>query len=252
MEHETSGEAYTVLASYYDRLTQDVDYGKWADYIRRHFAKAKQPIRTVLDLGCGTGSLACELAGLGYQVIGADLSTDMLSVAQEKCEGLDVFLISADMRRLRLPEPVDAVVCCLDSLNYLMTPAGVQSTFRSVSKALVPGGLFLFDVKTPLAFTSADGQINTDEDEDLYCIWQSELSRKQTVCTYQLDLFVREQGDLWRRMEEWHQEHLWLPEELLPWLEQAGFQGISLYGCLSMGRPQDKDMRVFISARKDS
>ena len=78
------------------------------------------------------------------------------------------------------------------------------------------------------------------------------MSRKQTVCTYQLDLFVREKEDLWRRMEEWHQEHLWLPEELIPWLEQAGFQGISLYGCLRMGRPRDKDMRIFISARKDS
>ncbi len=252
MEPETSGEAYTVLASYYDRLTQDVNYGKWADYIQRHFAKSKQPISSVLDLGCGTGSLACELAQRGYHVIGADLSTDMLSVAQEKCADLDVFLVSADMRRIRLPEPVDAALCCLDSLNYLMTPAGVQSTFQSVYQALVPGGLFLFDVKTPLAFTSAEGQINTDEDEDLYCIWQSELRRKQTVCTYQLDLFVREKGDLWRRMEEWHEEHLWLPEVLTQWLQQAGFQGISLYGCLTMGKPRDKDMRIFISARKDA
>ena len=50
-------DAYTALARCYDRLTADVDYAAWADYVERHFQKWKRPVRAVAELGCGTGSL---------------------------------------------------------------------------------------------------------------------------------------------------------------------------------------------------
>lgn len=83
-------DAYTVLAGCYDRLTADVDYGKWADYVERHFRRAQRPVRSVAELGCGTGSLTKLLAERGYRMTAVDLSPDMLAVADQKCEGLDV------------------------------------------------------------------------------------------------------------------------------------------------------------------
>ena len=53
--------AYEYLAQCYDQFTEDVNYGRWADYVERHFARSKLPIRTVLDLACGTGSLTLSL-----------------------------------------------------------------------------------------------------------------------------------------------------------------------------------------------
>ena len=50
-------DAYTALARCYDRLTADVDYAAWADYVERHFQKWKRPVRAVAELGCGTGKL---------------------------------------------------------------------------------------------------------------------------------------------------------------------------------------------------
>ena len=76
--------SYDFLAGCYDRLTYDVDYSAWADYIEKHFAKAPLPGRTVLDLACGTGSLTRELALRGYEMIGADQSPEMLAEAAEK------------------------------------------------------------------------------------------------------------------------------------------------------------------------
>ena len=74
-------ESYEFLAGCYDELTTDVRYSRWADYIEKHFARSALPIHTVLDLACGTGSLTAELMGRGYEMICADRSAEMLSVA---------------------------------------------------------------------------------------------------------------------------------------------------------------------------
>ena len=50
-------ESYEFLAGCYDELTVDVGYARWADYLEKHFARSPIPVRTVLDLACGTGSL---------------------------------------------------------------------------------------------------------------------------------------------------------------------------------------------------
>ena len=81
--------AYEYLAGCYDRFTADVNYPRWADYLEKHFSRSKLPIHTVLDLACGTGSLTCELAGRGYEMIGADLSEEMLAQAAEKAREVD-------------------------------------------------------------------------------------------------------------------------------------------------------------------
>ena len=64
--------SYELLAGCYDGLTADVDYEAWADYLERQFRRSRRPVRTVLDLACGTGSLTRVLAGRGYEMIGVD------------------------------------------------------------------------------------------------------------------------------------------------------------------------------------
>ncbi|MEG1879651.1 MAG: class I SAM-dependent methyltransferase, partial [Pseudoflavonifractor sp.] len=168
-------ESYEFLAGCYDELTADVDYGRWADYIERHFARSKLPIHTVLDLACGTGSLTKLLAERGYEMLGADRSEDMLAQAAEKCRDLSgeppVFLHQS-MEKLDLYGTIDACVCCLDSVNYVTKPKLLQKAFARVHLFLMPGGLFLFDVNTPEKLRSMDGQVFLDETEDTYCVWR--------------------------------------------------------------------------------
>ena len=125
-------DAYTVLARCYDRLTSDVDYQKWADYVERHFQKWKRPVRRVAELGCGTGSLTKLMAERGYETTAVDLSPDMLAVAEQKCRGLGVLFLCQDMSRLTLLERTDAVISCLDSVNYVTRPAPQRRTFQRV------------------------------------------------------------------------------------------------------------------------
>ena len=244
-------DSYTVLARCYDRLTADVDYGRWADYVERHFRKLKRPVQSVVELGCGTGSLACLLAGQGYSVTAVDLSPDMLTVAEQKCRGLDVTLLCRDMSRLDLPPgQTDAVICCLDSVNYVTRPAALRRTFQRVFHALAPGGLFLFDVKTPAALEGADGRTYLDEDEGLYCVWRADWYPRRRVCAYGLDLFLRKEDGFWERGGEYHEEYAWTLDELDGFLREAGFRHVRQYGDTVMTAPKEGAQRVFFSARK--
>lgn len=244
-------DAYTILAGCYDRLTADVDYGKWADYVERHFRRWRRPVRSVAELGCGTGSLTRLLARRGYAVTAVDLSPDMLAVADQKCRGLGVLFLCQDMSRLTLLEPADAIISCLDSVNYVTRPAALKRTFQRVYRHLAPGGLFLFDVKTPLALEGADGQTNLDEDEDIFCVWRGEYSPRRRVCGYGLDLFVRQEDGSWSRGGEYHEEYAYTLEELTGFLQDAGFQNVRIYGDKTMRPPGEGALRVFLAAGKD-
>ena len=243
--------SYEFLAGSYDALTTDVGYDRWADYIEGHFVRLKRPVHRVLDLCCGTGSLTWELAYRDYAVTGVDLSEDMLSIAEEKCRDLPHrtrFFCQA-MERLRLPERMDACVCCLDSVNYVLKPQKLREAFRRVYDVLEPGGLFLFDADTPEKLESMDGQVFLDEDEDTFCVWRGEYSPRRRVCSFWMDIFRRE-GNAWDRGGELHEEYAYTMEELEEYLREAGFGRIKQYGELKRRPPRKGEQRVFFTAVK--
>ena len=136
---------YEALAASYDGLTRDIPYEKYLRFFKSLLKQYGVKPKTVLDLACGTGSLSVLLA---YAVLGVDRSEDMLTVAAEKAMELEEnqpFFVAQPMQRLRLPQPVDACVCALDSINYVTKPQDVQKTFCRIYESLRPGGLFVDD-----------------------------------------------------------------------------------------------------------
>ncbi|MFQ7057914.1 MAG: class I SAM-dependent DNA methyltransferase [Turicibacter sanguinis] len=105
--------AYEAFSYYYDILMQDVPYSKW-------MAKTKQYLpqgSSILDVGCGTGTISILLAKEGYDVTGIDLSEDMLAIAYEKtlAEGLGIHYVQQDMCRLEGFIGFDGAVIYVDS-----------------------------------------------------------------------------------------------------------------------------------------
>lgn len=245
--------SYGFLAGCYDQLTTDVDYEGLADYLQRHMARAGTEVKTVLDLACGTGTLTCILAQRGYEMIGVDLSEDMLAEAAEKAlevKGERPIFLNQSMDRLDLYGTIDACVCCLDSVNYVTRPRQLQKAFERVHLFLMPGGVFLFDCNTPEKLQAMDGQVFLDETEDTYCVWRAEYSWRRRICTYGMDIFRRDGGH-WLRGEEVHEEYAYTPEELEEYLRQAGFKDIKQYGDRTMRRPRPGEQRIFFAARKE-
>ncbi len=240
--------SYDALAGAYDVLMEDAAYRRRADFLTRRLRRAKA--ETGLDLGCGTGPIACLLAEQGFRGTAMDRSPEMLTEAARKAEGLEdrPFFLCRSMEKLRLLEPVDAVVSTLDALNYLTRPKAVRETFRRVRRCLVPGGLFFFDVNTPYKLRRMDGQVWLDETEDVYCVWRTEFSERTKVCTYWVDLFTQTPDGRWLRSGEKHRERAYEMDELRQWLTDTGFRKIKIVGDLSARPPKpDEDRWIFLA-----
>ena len=166
---------YTALAEYYDRLMSDVRYDEWASFYEMVFHKycTEQPT-LVLDLGCGTGRLTCELSGRGYDMIGVDLSEDMLAQAAARAGaegGQSILFLQQDMQSIELYGTVDAMICSLDGINYLRGGEPLLRCFCGVANYLNPGGIFIFDVNTVYKYTHIlANQIYTQEAEGVFCV----------------------------------------------------------------------------------
>lgn len=245
--------SYDALASSYDGLMVDGSYRKRAAWLEKLFRKSRIPVNSVLDLACGTGTIACLLAERGYQVVATDMSEEMLTQAAAKAFALEerapLFLLQS-MPRLRLAEPVDTVVSTMDSLNYLTREKDIRETFRRVYRWLKPGGQFIFDVNTPYKLRRMDGQMYMDETDDSYCVWRTFFSERTKCCTYQVDLFRLTEDDTWERDYEEHRERAWSEEELRLFLTEAGFSSIIMTGDLTMKAPCEDEDRWMFRAEK--
>ena len=241
--------SYDALAASYDQLMADGSYRRRAEFLVRLFQKSAIPVHTVLDLACGTGTIACLLAQRGYQVTATDGSEEMLTQAMQKAAALDgqpPLFLHQSMPRLKLIEPVDAAVSTLDSLNYLTREKDIRETFCRVHRWLKDGGQFIFDVNTPYKLRRMDGQMYMDETEESFCVWRTFFSERTQVCTYQVDLFRLNGDGAWDRDFEEHRERAWSEAQLRQFLAEAGFQNVTVTGDLTMKPPRaDEDRWIF-------
>ncbi len=237
--------SYASLAGFYDQVMPEEEYLLWAECCDSLFRP--RGIRTVLDLACGTGRLSWLLARKGYEVIGVDLSCEMLSVAnqrggEERVEVPPLFLNQA-MQELDLYGTVQAAICSMDGLNYLPGDE-LRETLRRLRLFLEPGGILLFDLNTPDKFRAMDGETYAEETEDAFCVWRAELEEDGLSCVYGMDIFLRE-GKLWRREQEEHVEYVYPPEMISSLLEKAGFPKPNVYAGLPLVPVKGGEDRLF-------
>lgn len=235
---------YRFLAPWYDKLTGDVPYTRFADFYEAEFRRNGGEFKLLLDLCCGTGTLTDVLSRRGYEMIAVDSSVEMLMEAQSKSAGLETppLFLCQDAAALDLYGTVDAAVCSLDGMNYI-PPEDLPEVFRRLRLFVRPGGLLIFDIRTPEFLRSLDGDVFVDEQEDVLCLWRADFEEDLPAIIYGMDIFSR-QGRLWQRESEEHVEYAHEPAALQTLLEQAGFHDV----CLRPDCPQGDMGRLFITA----
>lgn len=235
-------DAYSRFAEVYDDLMEDVPYGKIAELIDSKIKKYDIKNNIVLDLACGTGTLTKKLADKGYEMIGADMSAEMLQKAQEK--NPEVLFLNQPMEDFELYGTVGAIVCSLDSINYLLEDESLYETFRLCNNYLEPEGLLIFDINTTYKFENilADN-IFTFDNEKIFYTWENDYSEEEKLCDFYLTFFVKE-GEQYTRFDEVHTERAYSDAEIVKALELNGFSVVEKLDNFTDDTASEKSERI--------
>lgn len=246
---------YSEFAAVYDRLMGNADYkarGQALDVlIQKHGGKRG----ILLDLACGTGNMSEVMAAMGYDVIGTDISEEMLNIALDKKaeSGLPIQYLRQDMRRLDMFGTVDVTICVLDSLNHLCSLEDIEETFKRVSLFSEPSGLFLFDMNTPYKHREILGNNTFVYDlEEVYCVWQNFLRENSpdNRVDISLDFFVPEKSGNYSRFGDELSEIAFDSGEITRAAENAGLKILEILDGDSFELSNSDSERLLYIAKK--
>jgi SAM-dependent methyltransferase len=246
----------------YERLAEVYDRGGWLAYSQRLLPYLQAVLKRfrfrrkrVLDLACGTGTMAVALAQEGYQVVGVDRSAAMLREARKKAQksGVDVVFLKQDMRKLALKEPVDLVTCFFDSINYLLSYQGLVTTFEKVRRALRPGGLFVFDMNTATGLAAHWDYHKEGRDlGDVAIIGDNSYDPQKRLGTIRITVFKKVPGgkvhQLFEKFTEIHTERAYSRSEVKTALREGGLKLLACYDCMTFRRPGKRAGRILYVA----
>ncbi|SHK13217.1 class I SAM-dependent DNA methyltransferase [Paramaledivibacter caminithermalis] len=224
-------EAYTGFAEVYDFLMKDVDYIGWVDYIEEIFGMEGVKPQSILELACGTGNITNKLAKRGYDVVGVDISSDMLTFAKNKAHDTGVFVkyLNQDMRELDYNKKVDTVLCLCDGFNYILEKDDLLSIFKKIYSLLKEKGLFVFDISSYYKLSEILGNnVYAESFEDISYIWENYFDEETSICQLDLTIFKRK-DKLFERYKEIHYQRAYKIEEIFHILKNAGFNNICGY-----------------------
>lgn len=211
--------------------------------------------RSMIDLACGTGTLALLMAERGWSVLGIDRSAAMLAQARRKIAAIapiDIRLMEADMCNFEVDAPADLLTCCYDSLNYLLTEDDLQRCFRAVARALLPGGLFCFDLVTDFFLQQYWQGIQRDEGDGWSQMMQSSYDPASRCSTLILTGSVQDDTGTHQCFQEVHVERAYPEVTVHALLEATGLAIEAIYDCFTTQPPTDRSLRLMYLARRSS
>lgn len=146
-DHAPTREAYDLLSTHYDELTEHHLYEEWFDRLIPALEKEGLTGNRLLDLGCGTGKSTLPLLGRGWRATAVDLSPGMLAQLKRKA-GDQVETLEADIADLPVLGEFDLVLSLGEAMNYSAAEGGFQAALDGVARNLASTGLALFDLNT--------------------------------------------------------------------------------------------------------
>ncbi len=243
--------SYNDFAYIYDHFMHaDINYEQLADYIENLFDRYAISPELVCDLACGTGNVTIPMAKRGYNMTGVDLSEDMLNVAREKSEGLDILYLNQNLADIDLYGTMGAFLCMIDGINYVLTPKSLLKLFARIKKCFMdPDALFIFDISSRYKLEHILGD-NTfiHSEESVFYSWQNHYVSERHLSDMLLNFFVKQKGG-YKRFEERHIQRAYSADELTFLLKKAGFETVDTYEAMTFDAPKDNSERIVFVCR---
>lgn len=245
-------------ANYYDLVYRDKDYKTECGFLESIFGKySSKPIKTILDLGCGTGGHTLILAERGYKVAGVDLSRKMLQIGKRKAKKskLNIRFIEGDIRNIELNQKFDAVISMFAVMSYQVTNQDLISAFRTASRHLEKSGLFIFDVWFGPA-------VLTQKPSDRFEVIEKNNERIIRLATPVLDILNHAVDVKYKiiklfkdkvldEVDEVHRVRFLFPQEIELICDMTGFKVLELCPFMELGKiPTEKNWNVTGILRK--
>ncbi|MGP4071454.1 class I SAM-dependent DNA methyltransferase [Piscibacillus sp. B03] len=216
---------YNKLAEVYDSLMNDAPYEMWIQFASS--IKPKDYCR-VLDMGCGTGEIAIELAHKAHSVTAFDLSHEMIEVA--KAKDSSVTFSQGDVRSFDYNINFDLIISYCDVLNYLTDESELLQVFERVYKHLNDDGVFSFDIHSMNYINwLIQQEVFSEVRNDLSYIWFTEEGEGLGEVYHDLTFFVKEPSGLFKRYDERHFQRTFSVDTYKKLLKKAGFNHIQLF-----------------------
>ena len=284
-------DSYSDFALVYDTFMDETPYSEWADYISELISKygiskpkksgqllekeasdqdssnkdnsndvseeemLSQERDLIVELGCGTGSFAEEMASRGYDIMGIDNSQQMLQIAINKKDksGHDIMYLEQDMREFELFCTAGTFLSVCDSVNYLTESTDVVKMLKLVNNYLYPDGIIIFDFNTLHKYRDVIGDTTIAEDrEDCAFIWDNWFDSETSINEYDLTIFVHEGDDMYRKFNETHFQRGYTLDEMLSIVKESGMEFVKAIDADTHEDPDEESERIYIIARKNS
>lgn len=243
---------FSAYAAYYDALNAEKDYESEAQFVGEILDQYCGSAAQILELGCGTGQHALQLAKLGYEVHGTDLSGAMLQMAQNSLGKAPADLRSrlvfeqGDLRDLRLERKFDAVIALFHVMSYQLTDSEWDRAFQTAAYHLNPGGIFVFDYwyGPAVEHQGAEKRVRIYETEQhtirRTAIPKTGFQKNVVSVVFEVDVVDRSGGKAEAFKEEHNMRYLF-ENEIADFAERANFRVL-----------RNKEWLVEVNPSKDS
>jgi len=243
---------YSVLADIYDIVMADVDYETWADYIDEIILMHQPSARSILELACGTGTIALSLEELDcYEISATDGSPDMIRIARQKAAkaNSEINFQTMNFLDLSFERSFDVIYMVFDSLNYLHTKEDIIQLHKEVKNILNPGGIFVYDFTTPRNSRKAIRFLNNESktvDGEYRYHRESSFNAKDRIHTnrFHIEKLDETNGDIIEKFEEQHQQKIYTLDDIQSILKKTDFEIVQAYDGFELKPAHKKSLRV--------
>ncbi|MDX1619245.1 MAG: class I SAM-dependent methyltransferase [Balneolaceae bacterium] len=243
---------YSKLARIYDSVMDDVDYESWADFIDEIIQTHRPEAKTILELACGTGSIALSLDELMcYEIVATDKSPEMVETARNKAERerSRVEFRVMDFLDIDLDRRYDIVLSTFDSINYLQRPEDILRLFEEVKKVLDPEGLFIFDFTTPKNSIQAIQYLNNEEGyaADHYRFFRKSRYNPDERIHYNIfdiEKLDADEETVLERYHEVHEQKIYTLREMLDIVGRTDYRLIAKYDGFDLVDADETSLRI--------
>lgn len=253
----TEQPEYSTLAEIYDHIMENVDYDVWADFIDEIIQVHHPAPQSILELACGTGSLALSLEELMcYDIVGTDKSPAMIAKARSKNEQLDgsVTFMEMDFLDISLDKKFDAVVSIFDSINYLHKSRSIKKLLSEVKKVMDCNSLFIFDFATPKNSIQAIDYLDNEEgttSNNYHFYRKSHYDEEQQIHynNFEIEKLAEDSHTVIERHFEQHKQRIYTLSQMVKIIEETDYKIVAKYDAFDLIDATDDSLRITMVLR---